>query len=65
MFNDDEPNAPEWNDEERRLLTAAAFASDVMVMTQHKVLMMHAEVEALSLLWELPSPATAPPEASS
>jgi hypothetical protein len=46
----------EWNDEERRMVQMAMFASNVLVMTQHRMMIHEMEVQTLESIWNMPAP---------
>lgn len=55
MFDSDE-RPEEWGEEEQRMLQMALFASNVIVMSQQRMMMQEIEVETLESLWNMPSP---------
>lgn len=55
MFENGE-RPEEWDEEEQRMLQMAIFASNVLVMTQQRMMMQEIEVQTLESLWNMPSP---------
>lgn len=55
MFENGE-RPEEWDDEEQRMLQMAIFASNVLVMTQQRMMVQEIEVQTLESLWNMPSP---------
>lgn len=55
-MNDEHDLSDEWNEDERRMYEMALFATNVIAMSQQRMMMDEIEIQTLESIWNLPSP---------
>jgi hypothetical protein len=55
-MNDEHDLSNEWNEDERRMYEMALFATNVIAMSQQRMMMDEIEIQTLESIWNLPSP---------